>query len=181
MAVIDSPGTPLGQLAPNFLLPDTDGIEHRLYSLENAKAVVVYFTCNHCPYAVAWQKRLLDVASDYADRGVKVFAISSNDAEKYPADSFQRMRQRVEDEGWTHPYLYDESQEVARAFDAKTTPDIFLLDSEFKFCYRGAADSDYEDPQQNAAWLRNAIDAVLAGQEPQPAETSPVGCSIKWR
>ena len=112
----------------------------------------------------------------------KVLAVSSNDAERYPRDSFDAMRERVAaDGGWPMPYLYDESQEVARAYDAKTTPDCFLIDAEGRIVYRGAPDADYQDPSLNAAWLRGAIDAVLAGAVPDPAETKPVGCSIKWR
>ena len=169
--------TAVGTEAPTFALPDTDGVEH---SPGDAPATLVVFTCNHCPYALAWHDRILAVARDYSD--VKVLAISSNDAERYPADSYEAMQQRVKaDGGWPMPYLYDESQDVARAYVAQTTPDCFLIDAEGRVVYRGAPDADYEDPSQNAAWLREAIDAVLAGSEPATAETTPVGCSIKWK
>jgi len=167
--------------APTFALPDTDGQTHSLDG-DTSVATVVVFTCNHCPYALAWHDRIADVARDYADRGVRVLAINPNDAERYPRDSFEAMQKRVrEDGGWPMPYLRDETQEVARAYGAQTTPDVFVIDSEGTLRYRGAPDSDYEDPSQNAAWVRDAIDAVLAGEAPANAETKPVGCSIKWK
>jgi peroxiredoxin len=169
--------TAVGTEAPTFSLPDTDGVEH---APGGAPATLVVFTCNHCPYALAWHDRILAVARDYRD--VKVLAISSNDAVRYPRDSYEAMRERVQaDGGWPVPYLYDESQEVARAYGAKTTPDCFLIDADGRVVYRGAPDADHEDPSQNAAWLREAIDAVLDGEAPATAETTPVGCSIKWK
>jgi peroxiredoxin len=172
--------TEIGQRAPEFELPDTDGKNWAVPD-GGAPATVVVFTCNHCPYALAWHERLMDVARDYADRGVRFLAINSNDAERYPRDSLQAMRERVAAEPWSMPYLHDESQEVARAFDAKTTPDCFVIDAGGRIAYRGAPDADHQDPSLNAAWLREALDAVLAGSEPARAETKPVGCSIKWK
>jgi peroxiredoxin len=167
----------IGDEAPDFSLPDTSGTEH---SPNDAPATVVVFTCNHCPYALAWHDRIADVARDYAERGVRVLAINPNDAARYPRDSLEAMRDRVAREDWPMPYLRDETQEVARAYDAKTTPDVFVLDSERRLRYRGAPDADYDDPGQNAAWLREALDAVLGDREPERTETRPVGCSIKW-
>jgi peroxiredoxin len=167
--------------APRFELPDTEGTKHSLDG-ERGAATVVVFTCNHCPYALAWHDRIAEVARDYADRGVRVLAINPNDAQRYPADSLEAMQARVRDDGgWPMPYLHDETQDVARAYGAQTTPDVFVVDSEGDVRYRGAPDSDYGDPSQNAAWLRGALDAVLAGSDPDPAETKPVGCSIKWK
>ena len=171
--------TAIGDRAPSFALPDTNGISH---DLDGAPATVVVFTCNHCPYALAWHERIIEVARDYAGRGVRVLAINPNDAERYPRDSAPEMRARVErDEFDGVPYLRDESQEVARSYDARTTPDVFVLDGDGILRYRGAPDFDHDDPSQNAAWLRGALDAVLDGRAPDPAETAPVGCSIKWR
>src|ERR1700678_2723316 len=153
-----------GELAPDFSLPDTDGTEQ---SPNGAPATVVVFTCNHCPYALAWQGRLEDAARDYAERGVRFLAINSNDSERYPRDSYEAMQARVASEEWPLPYLHDSSQEVARAYGAKTTPDVFVLDSERRLRYRGAPDSDYGDESQRASWLRDALDAVLAGAEPE--------------
>jgi peroxiredoxin len=169
----------IGEQAPDFTLVDTDGNEH---SPDASAATVVVFTCNHCPYALAWHNRIADVAREYSDRGVSVLAINANDAERYPRDSYAAMQSRVaSDGGWPMPYLHDETQDVARAYDAKTTPDVFVLDAQRRLRYRGAPDADYEDPGQNAAWLRDALDAVLDGRDPECAETRPVGCSIKWR
>jgi peroxiredoxin len=169
----------IGQKAPAFALPDTEGVVHEP---GGAPATVVIFTCNHCPYALAWHERTIAVAHDYADRGVRVLAINPNDADRYPRDSVQAMRARVAaGELGGVPYLRDETQEVARAYDAKTTPDVFVLDANNVLRYRGAPDADYENPSENAAYLRDALDAVLAGREPALAETEPVGCSIKWR
>jgi peroxiredoxin len=169
----------IGERASDFALPDTEGNEQRL--ADGAKATAVVFTCNHCPYALAWHDRLLDVARDYADRGVRFFFVNPNDAQRYPADSYEAMQERVRAEDWPAPYLHDESQEVASSFGAQTTPDVFVLDSDLTLRYRGAPDADYQEPAQNAAWLREALDAVLEGRNPDRAETDPVGCSVKWR
>ncbi|HTQ67398.1 MAG TPA: thioredoxin family protein [Solirubrobacteraceae bacterium] len=169
----------VGGQAPAFSLPDTQGAE---YGPRPGEVTVVVFTCNHCPYALAWHERLMSVAHDYAPRGVAMLAINPNDAERYPRDSTAAMRERVEAGDFDGvPYLRDESQEVARAYDAKTTPDVFVLDGEGILRYRGAPDADHDDPSQDAAWLRGALDVVLDGGVPDPAETTPVGCSIKWR
>jgi peroxiredoxin len=168
----------LGELAPDFELSDTDGNRH---SPDGAAATVVVFTCNHCPYALAWQDRIAQAARDYADRGVRFLAINSNDAERYPRDSYEAMQKRVAAEDWPLPYLHDATQEVARDYGAQTTPDVFVLDAGRRLRYRGAPDSDHDDPSQEAAWLRQALDAVLGGHDPSPAETRPVGCSIKWK
>jgi peroxiredoxin len=175
----------IGEAAPRFELPDTEGERYALLPEgdgDAAAATVVVFTCNHCPYALAWHDRLLDVARDYAGEGVRMLAINPNDAERYPRDSLDAMRERVRaDGGWPIPYLRDEEQEVARAYDAKTTPDVFILDADSRLRYRGAPDADHRDESEGAAWLRAALDAVLAGEDPAQAETEPVGCSIKWR
>ena len=171
--------TAIGDHAPTFALPDTEGITHEP---GDAPATVVVFTCNHCPYPLAWHDRIVAVARDYADHGVRVLAINSNDAERYPRDSPQAMSARVERGDFDGvPYLRDESQEVARAYDAKTTPDVFVLDAGGLLRYRGAPDSDCDDPAQNAAYVRDALDAVLAGRDPDRPQTPPVGCSIKWK
>jgi peroxiredoxin len=169
----------IGEPAPAFTLPDTSG---RAHGPDGAPATVIVFTCNHCPYALAWHERIIDVARDYAAREVVLLAINPNDAERYPRDSAEAMLARVQQGEFDGvPYLRDESQEVARAYDAKTTPDVFVLDAGGVLRYRGAPDGDHDDPAQNAAWLRGALDAVLEGRDPQPGETPPVGCSIKWR
>ena len=165
----------IGELAPAFELPDTDGDAQALLT-----PAVVIFTCNHCPYALAWHDRLMEVARDYAD--VHFYAINPNDAERYPRDSFEAMQERVRrDQGWPMPYLRDETQEVARSYGARTTPDVFVVDSPGALRYRGAPDADHQDPSQGASWLREALDSVLAGEEVARPETDPVGCSVKWK
>jgi len=169
----------IGARAPTFALPDTAGTTH---TPGDAPATVVVFTCNHCPYALAWHDRIIALAHDYADRGVRVLAINPNDATRYPRDSIEAMRARVQGGEFDGvPYLRDESQAVARAYDAETTPDVFVLDDAGLLRYRGAPDADYEDPSQRAIFLRDALDAILDGRDPEPAQTPPVGCSIKWR
>jgi peroxiredoxin len=166
----------IGDPVPTFSLPAADGGEGGLG--EQTPAVVV-FTCNHCPYALAWHDRLLDVAREV---DVPVLLVNPNDAERYPRDSFDAMKQRVEaDGGWPAPYLHDEDQAVARAFGARTTPDVFVVAGDGTLAYRGAPDADHGDEKLDAAWLRGAIDAVLAGRPADPAETKPVGCSVKWK
>lgn len=168
----------IGDHAPHFQLPDTEGSSHDLG--EHGTPTVVIFTCNHCPYALAWHDRLLAVGRDYAD-GARFFAVNPNDADRYPNDSLEKMRGRVAREEWSMPYLRDEAQEVARAYGAKTTPDVFVLDAGGHLRYRGAPDADHGDPSLAAAWLREALDAVLEGRDPERAQTEPVGCSVKWK
>jgi peroxiredoxin len=174
-------GLEIGERAPGFELPDTEAESHSLADAEGAPATVVVWTCNHCPYALAWHDRIVRAARDYSPRGVRFFAVNSNDADRYPADSYDAMRDRVEGEEWPFPYLHDASQGAARAWGAKVTPHVYVLDSEHRLRYQGAPDPDYGEPAHNASWLRDAIDAVIAGQEVVRAETDPVGCSVKWK
>jgi peroxiredoxin len=170
------PGDPV----PDFTLPDTSGADVPLRE-DGVAATVVVFTCNHCPYALAWHGRINAVARDYAGRGVRTLQICPNDADRYPRDAPDAMRARVEAGEFAGPYLHDASQEVARAWGARVTPDVYVVDAEGRLAYRGAPDADHRDEALDAAWLRAALDAVLGGRAPDPAETRPVGCSIKWR
>jgi peroxiredoxin len=167
--------------AQDFALPDTDGREHRLSELAAEGPVVVVFTCNHCPEAVAWHNRLIDVARDYAPRDVAIVFINSNDAGRHRSDSPEAMQERVASEDWPGPYLRDESQEVARGFGAQVTPDVFVVDSDLRVRYRGAPDENHDDPAANALWLREALDDVLSGVELRRPETEPAGCAITWK
>ncbi len=148
---------------------------------EAPAATVIFVTCNHCPYVHKWNPRLRKAAEEYGPRDVRFLAINSNDATRKPADSLERMQQFVRDQDWPMPYLHDESQEVARSLGAVATPHVFVLDGEHRLVYTGAPDEDHEDDSRDAAWLRGALDAVLAGEEPDPAETPARGCSVKWR
>lgn len=171
----------IGDPAPSLDLRDTGGESHALPAPGEAPASVVAWTCNHCPYALAWHDRIQAVAREYAERGVVFLQVNSNDADRYPADSLEAMRKRVDAGEFASPYLHDETQAVARAYGALKTPDVFVLDGDLRLAYRGAPDADYDDEGQNAAWLRGALDAVLSGGAPEPAQTDPVGCGIKWR
>jgi peroxiredoxin len=171
----------VGDQAPGFELPDTAGESHALPAPGEAPAIVLVWTCNHCPYALAWHERIQAVARDFAERGVVFLQVNSNDGGRYPVDSPEAMRARVEAGEFASPYLHDETQAVARAYGALKTPDVFVLDADLRLAYRGAPDADYEDEALGAAWLRGALDAVLAGRRPDPAETEPVGCGVKWR
>jgi peroxiredoxin len=171
----------IGDAVPAFTLTDTKGRDHGFPAADAPPASVLIETCNHCPYVVAWNPRLRKVAEDYAPRGVRFLAISSNDPERYPADSPQRMAQFVDDHDWPIPYAHDASQDVARALGAERTPHVFVLDGEQRLAYRGAPDADHEDPSQDAAWLRAALDAVLEGRPVERAETPARGCTVKWR
>ncbi len=163
-----------------FTLPDTDGKAVAL-AADFVGAYVVVFTCNHCPYALAWHDRIQAVARDYGRRGVRTLQICSNDADRYPRDAPAAMKARVEAGEFATPYLHDASQEVARAFGATVTPDVFVLEGDLRLAYRGAPDADYRDASLAAGWLRSALDAVLAGEPVARPETDSVGCSIKWR
>jgi peroxiredoxin len=167
--------------AADFVLPDTEGGEHRLSELAADGPVVVVFTCNHCPEALAWHQRLVDVARDYTPRDVRVVFVNSNDADRHHADSIDAMRERVAAEDWPGPYLRDESQEVARELGAQVTPDVFVIDRDMRVRYRGAPDEDHGDPAANALWLREALDDVLSGVQLRRPETEPAGCAIKWK
>jgi peroxiredoxin len=171
----------IGDMVPSFTLTDTAGNRHEVPAPQAPPATVLIQTCNHCPYVVAWNPRLRAVAEDYAARGVRVLAISSNDPERYPADSPERMAQFVRDQDWPIPYAFDESQDVARALGSERTPQVFVLDGEQRLAYVGAPDADHEDPSQNAAWLRAALDDVLAGRAVARSQTPARGCSVKWR
>jgi peroxiredoxin len=170
----------IGAPAPAFTLPDTDGSPTPLHD-GGSTATVVVFTCNHCPYALAWHERLQAVARDYAERGVRTLQINANDAERYPRDSPASMAQRVDAGAFAGPYLHDATQEVARAWGATVTPDVYVLDAEGRLAYHGAPDADHGEESLAAAWLRDALDSVLAQQPVARAETQPRGCSIKWR
>jgi peroxiredoxin len=172
----------IGDKAIPFALPGVDGHEHSLADYADKKVVAVLFSCNHCPYVLAWEDRIIQIQADYADKGVQLIAIGSNDAEKYPADSFPKMKEHAQEKGFNFPYLRDETQEVARFYGAERTPEFFVFDQKGVLRYHGAPDDNYDEPQAvKKQYLRDALDAVLAGETPAIAETPPVGCTIKWK
>lgn len=165
-----------------FALPATDGTTYRPEDFAGAPVFGVIFHCNHCPYAQAWEDRLIAVQRNYAGRGVRLVLINANDPVKYPADDFPHMKARAEEKGYPFPYLFDETQETARAYGATRTPEVFLFDRAGTLRYHGAPDDNYEDPQAvQHQYLRDAIDALLSGATPATSETKVVGCTIKWR
>jgi len=165
-----------------FALPGTDGATHRTEEFAGAPVFGVIFHCNHCPYAQAWEDRLIAAQRDYAARGVRFVLINANDPAKYPADDFTHMRSRAEEKAYPFPYLFDETEETARAYGATRTPEVFLFDDRGVLRYHGAPDDNYEDPAAvQHHYLRDAIDALLGGRMPATAQTKPVGCTIKWR
>ena len=173
----------LGTPAPAFSLPDTKGQTVTLDTFAGKRALLVMFICNHCPFVVHVRDELAAIGREYEPRGVGVVAINANDANHYPEDAPERMAEEVERVGYTFPYLYDETQEVAKAYKAACTPDFFLFDADRKLAYRGQLDDSR--PGNGVAVtgrdLRSALDAVLAG-EPVPGEQLPsMGCNIKWK
>jgi peroxiredoxin len=171
----------LGAEAPQFDLPGVDGQNHSLDSYRDAEALVLIQSCNHCPYVQAWEDRMSAIARDYADRGVRVVAVNSNDAEHYPADSFDEMRARAASRGFAFDYLYDEAQAIPRALGAERTPEVFLFDRDRHLAYHGAIDDNRDEYGVQQQYLRPALDAVLSGEDPPVSETPAVGCTVKWR
>lgn len=173
----------IGQKAPDFSLPGVDGQTHSLADLlSHNQAVAVIFSCNHCPYVRAWEDRMIAIQSDYAARGVVLAAINANDTAKYPEDDFDHMQRRAASEGFNFLYLRDDSQEVARAYGGTHTPHVFLLDRAGVVRYMGAIDDNYEDAAAvEQDYLRDALDAIIAGQTPAVTTTKAVGCTIKWK
>lgn len=174
---------PLGAQAPQFRLPDTEG---RLVGLENfagAPALLVIFMCNHCPYVKHIADKLAELAREYQSRGVAVVGINSNDIEHFPEDAPEKMREEVQLRGYSFPYLFDESQEVAKAYRAACTPDFYLFDKERRLVYRGQMDDSRpgNDVPVTGSDLTAAIDALLAGRPPAEQQKPSLGCNIKWK
>ena len=170
-----------GTAAPTFDLPGTDGRNHALQDLADRNVAVVVFTCNHCPYAKAWEGRLIDIAKDYEARGVGFMLVGSNDPVQYPEDSFVEMTERATARNYPFPYLFDESQAIARAYGAERTPEVFVFDVGRELRYHGAVDDDQDEQAVTTNYLRDALDAVLAGETLAIGETPAVGCTIKWK
>jgi len=174
----------IGDKAPGFSLIGVDGKTHTLESVKGAKATIVVFSCNHCPYVVLNEPRLIAAFKDYAAKGVGMAAINSNDAANYPDDSFANMKSRASTVGFPFPYLHDESQAVARAYGATHTPHLFVFDKNLGLAYTGAVDDDssYKTRKKvEKPYLRDALDDLVAGRPVRVPETHAIGCTIKWR
>jgi peroxiredoxin len=172
----------IGDAALPFELGGVDGKSYQLSAISEGKtATAVVFMCNHCPYVLAWLDRLNAVANEYAGKGVAFVGINSNDPVKYPVDSFEGMQTLAKEQALPYPYLHDETQAVAKAYGAERTPEVFLFDEGLRLRYHGAPDDNSDETQAKVPYLRNALDAVLAGKEAPIAETPAAGCTIKWK
>jgi peroxiredoxin len=183
MALTPSTMAPLGTPAADFRLPDTDGKAVSLADLADAPALLVAFICNHCPYVKHVREAFARLASEYQGKGVAVVGINSNDPVSHPGDSPEKMREEKAAAGYTFPYLFDSTQEVAKAYRAACTPDFFVFGRGRRLAYRGQMDASRpgNGRPNDGADLRAALDAVLAGREPSPEQEPSVGCNIKWR
>ncbi len=183
MALTPSTMLPLGTSAPDFTLPDVSGKTVSLANVRNAPALVVMFICNHCPYVKHLRSALAAFGKEYQAKGVSIVAISSNDAAGYPDDAPAKMVTEARDAGYTFPYLYDESQQVAQAYQAACTPDFYVFDREGKLKYRGQFDDSRPGNGTPVTGddLKRAVDAVLAGKEPTATQKPSIGCNIKWK
>ncbi|MCF8218616.1 MAG: thioredoxin family protein [Bacteroidales bacterium] len=176
-------GLEVGDKAIDFNLLNVDGEYVSLEDYQDKKGVVVIFTCNHCPYAQAWEQRIIDLHQDYAGKGYPVVAINPNDSNVVAADSYTAMQQRAEEKNYPFPYLLDAKQNIFPAYGATKTPHVYLLeniDNEFIVRYIGAVDNNYKAADKvSETYLADAIDALIAGEKPEPESTKAIGCSIK--
>ena len=182
MTLINSNSTKLdiGDSMPPFSLPATDGLTIDSKKIKD-HVLAVIFTCNHCPYAQAYEERLIDIANDFDAEGAQLVLINSNDAENYPEDSFEEMQNVHDEMAFPFPYCYDESQKVAKAYGALCTPHCFVFDSKRKLQYKGRVDDNWEDPDAvKERNLHDAIQALVDGNTPEVQEANAIGCSIKW-
>ena len=172
----------IGDKAPDFKLKGVDNKEYSLYNFKDKKVLVVIFTCNHCPYVKAYEDRLIAIQRDYSNKIVQLVAINSNNDKAYPEDSFDKMKIRSREKKFNFPYLRDETQEVAKAYSGERTPHIFIFDEERKLRYTGRVDDNWEHPDKVTKQdLREAIGALVNGQEVPNPTTHAIGCTIKWK
>ena len=184
MARTPSNMIPLGTIAPYFELPDTvSGKNLSLTELQGDKATVLFFICNHCPFVLHVNAELVNVANDYNKKGVSFIAISSNDVKNYPQDAPHLMKQQAASVGYPFPYLYDESQEIAKAYDAACTPDMYVFNNQLQLVYRGQLDDSRPENgiPVTGKDLRYALDCVLSGKENTEIQKPSIGCNIKWK
>lgn len=178
-------GYSVGDQARGFTLKNIDGKMVSLADYNDKEGVIVVFTCNHCPYAKAYEQRIIDLDATFAPQNFPVVAINPNDPNRVPEDAFDKMQERAEEKGYTFPYLVDETQAIARAYGATKTPHVYLLENEgngtFTVAYIGAIDDSPMDADAvDKTYLADAIAAVKAGDAPSPSETKAIGCTIKW-
>jgi thiol-disulfide isomerase/thioredoxin len=179
---VESKDIELGSPCPPFRAPAIDGTTVDRDDFASVPVLGVFFSCNHCPYAKAIEGRLIELERDYRDKGFRFVVISVNDPAAYPEDSFDNMKKRAGERAYAFPYLYNEDQTIARAFGAVCTPDLYVFDSGRKLRYHGRLDDSPMDAGKvKRRELREAVDALLAGQTPDTAQNHSIGCSIKWK
>ena len=172
----------LGSPAPDFDLPGTDSRRYRLADFKEAQVLVIAFTCNHCPYVLGAEDRIIRFHRAYAPKGVALVAINSNETEQHPLDSFENMQIRAREKNFKFPYLRDETQETARAYGALRTPHFYVFDAQRQLQYTGRMDDNPRQPgRETTQELVDAVEAVLAGRKPKVPLTNPIGCNVKWR
>lgn len=185
MSFVTSETTPVsgykpGDKAADFSLQSVDGKMYSMSDYKDAKGFIIVFTCNHCPFAVKYEDRIIDLAKKYTSKGYILLAINPNDPAAQPADSFELMQVRAKEKGFTFPYLFDEGQKIYPQYGATKTPHVFLLDKNLIVKYIGAIDDNVDEPSEvKEKYLENAIAALDKNQEPTPAVTKAIGCSIK--
>jgi peroxiredoxin len=168
----------IGDKAADFSdIIGVDDKKHALADYKDAKAVVVVFTCNGCPFAKSYEDRLIALQKDYKDKGVQLVAINVNNR---PVDKLDKMKERAKKKEFNFPYLYDESQKSAKDYGAELTPEVYVLDADRKIAYMGSVDDNIEDFRVKKHYVKEALDAVLAGKKPETTETKPKGCSVKY-
>lgn len=178
----DSAAFSVGSPLPTFELLNVDGTKVGSHFLQGAKAYLVGFLCNHCPYVKGSEEMLIRIVRRFQPDGLKVVTISSNDAAQYPEDSFEKMQEKAQAMKLPYPYLYDESQAVAKMFDAACTPEFYLFDRNRELVYHGTINDTPRNPSTvTKDYLSDAIIAALEGRTPEPQFVHPIGCSIKWK
>lgn len=175
---------PLGAKAPmaTTKMKNVDGKMVTIADVTGKAGTLVIFTCNHCPFAKGWEQRIVEIGNSYAKKGLGVILINANDPAKHEEDGFAEMQTRAKSRGLQVPYVVDETSAVARAFGASVTPEVFLFDKNGKLAYHGAIDDNHKDPEKvQKRYLKDALDAVLAGKPPATPESKSIGCGIKFR
>jgi peroxiredoxin len=179
---VETPPPELGAPCPDFRLPAVDGKTYARDDFATKPVLVVMFICNHCPYVKAVEDRLIRLAREFEPKGVQLVGVCANDAKNYPDDAFDALAARWRERGYGFPYLHDEAQDVARAFGAVCTPDIFVFDEDRRLAYRGRIDDSWKDESRvTRRELAEAIEALVAGGKPSREQRPSMGCSIKWR
>jgi peroxiredoxin len=174
----------LGEKAPmaDAKMKSVDGQEVSIADVAGEKGTLVIFSCNHCPFVIAWESRIASIGNSYRKKGVGVIYINPNDPKQQPPDGYQQMQKRAKDRGFEFPYVVDATSEVARAFGATRTPEAFLFDKDGRLVYHGTIDDNYQSADNvKNHYLRDALEALLAGKDIELTQTKAVGCTIKWR